>query len=81
MTRCSGPADWCNGSSRRQRDIEVLAVTDGEASHPLSAAARAIDLAAVRTGEVVTSLRHLGWDQPEVTRLGIPDGHVDGIRR
>jgi len=56
--------------------LEVLAVTDGEASHPLSAEARAIDLAAVRSGEVVTSLGHLGWDQPKVTRLGIPDGYV-----
>ncbi len=56
--------------------IEVLAVTDGEASHPDSATARAIDLAAVRSDEVVASLRHLGWDRPEVTRLGIPDGRV-----
>ena len=70
-------------------DVEVVAVTDGEASHPLSAAARAIDFAAVRSAEVVTSLGHLGWDQPKVTRLGIPDGHVgqfedevaDAIRR
>jgi LmbE family N-acetylglucosaminyl deacetylase len=60
-------------------DIEVLAITDGEASHPLSAAARAIDLATVRADEVVTSLRRLGWDQPEVTRLGIPDGHVESF--
>jgi LmbE family N-acetylglucosaminyl deacetylase len=60
-------------------DMEVLAVTDGEASHPLSAVARAIDLAAVRTAEVVTALRHLGWDQPKVSRLCIPDGHVDAF--
>jgi LmbE family N-acetylglucosaminyl deacetylase len=57
-------------------DIEILALTDGEASHPLSATARTIDLAAVRASEVLTSLGHLGWDRPEVTRLGIPDGHV-----
>ena len=56
--------------------MEVLAVTDGEASHPLSAAARALDMAAVRSAEVVTSLGRLGWDQPKVTRLSIPDGHV-----
>ncbi len=57
-------------------EMEVLAVTDGEASHPRSSAARTIDLAAVRSAEVVTSLGHLGWDQPDVTRLSIPDGHV-----
>ena len=69
--------------------MELLAITDGEASHPLSSAARDIDLAAVRSAEVVTSLGQLGWGQPDVTRLSIPDGHVgqfeddvaDAIRR
>jgi len=57
-------------------DIQVLAVTDGEGSHPRSPAARAIDLVGLRTVEVVTALGQLGWDRPEVTRLGIPDGRV-----
>ena len=57
-------------------EIQVLAVTDSEGSHPRSPAARAIDLAGLRTAEVVTALGYLGWDRAEVTRLGIPDGHV-----
>jgi LmbE family N-acetylglucosaminyl deacetylase len=57
-------------------DVQVLAVTDGEGSHPGSSSARAIDLTGLRAAEVVTAFGHLGWDRPGVTRLGIPDGHV-----
>lgn len=57
-------------------DIQVLAVSDGEGSHPRPPAVRAVDLAGLRAAEVVTAFGHLGWDRPEVTRLGLPDGHV-----
>jgi LmbE family N-acetylglucosaminyl deacetylase len=56
--------------------VEVVAVTDGEASHPRSSVAATLDLPAVRARETETALRRLGWDKPAVTRLGLPDGHV-----
>jgi LmbE family N-acetylglucosaminyl deacetylase len=56
--------------------VEIIAVTDGEASHPRSRAAAALDLPAVRARESEKALRRLGWDRPAITRLGLPDGHV-----
>jgi LmbE family N-acetylglucosaminyl deacetylase len=56
--------------------VEVIAVTDGEASHPHSSRAASIDLPAVRARETETALRRLGWDKPAITRLGLADGHV-----
>lgn len=61
--------------------VEIVAVTDGEASHPHSAVAPGLDLAARRSRETVTALRRLGWDTPVVTRLHLPDGDVATRRR
>jgi LmbE family N-acetylglucosaminyl deacetylase len=61
--------------------VEVIAVTDGEASHPLSRAATALELPAVRARETEVALRRLGWDKPVITRLQLPDGHVAERRR
>lgn len=56
--------------------IEVIAVTDGEASHPHSEVVRALDFASVRSRETREALRRLGWEKPAVTRLHLPDGKV-----
>jgi LmbE family N-acetylglucosaminyl deacetylase len=61
--------------------VEVIAVTDGEASHPCSAVAPGLELAKVRARETDLALRRLGWDDPVITRLGLPDGRVDETRR
>ena len=54
----------------------LVAVTDGDASHPASTTVRPAELAARRRLESVEGLRRLGLT-PEVTvRLGLPDGHV-----
>ena len=55
--------------------LEVIAVSDGEASHPL-AAGQGIDLRAIRRQETAEALRRLGWRRPTVTRLGLPDGQI-----
>ncbi len=60
----------------RGTEIELLAVTDGEASHPGSSAAQRRALCRIRPRESVTALRRLGCRAPLVTRLGIPDGRV-----
>lgn len=56
----------------RLRDVpvDVVAVTDGEASHPGRAG-----LAAVRIAEQTAALRALGVGEP-AERLGLPDGRV-----
>ncbi len=52
--------------------VEVLAVTDGEASNPGGSVAPA-DLAALRVAETEAALTALGLPAA-VTRLGLPDG-------
>ncbi|MCU1363507.1 MAG: hypothetical protein JWM55_1335 [Acidimicrobiaceae bacterium] len=61
--------------------VEVVSVTDGESSHPNSQIAREIDIAAIRRRESELALRRLGWDQPLITFLGLPDGDVASHRR
>lgn len=53
--------------------IRVIAVTDGEASHP---GADSAALARRRTDESTAALRILGAHTAEVVRLGIPDTKV-----
>lgn len=60
--------------------VEVVAVTDGEASHPRSKVATTLDLARMRSGETREALRRLGCDEPLVTRLHLPDGDVAARR-
>jgi LmbE family N-acetylglucosaminyl deacetylase len=56
--------------------VEVVAVTDGEASHPAAATLTARRLASLRAEESDVALRRLGWRQPTVTRLRLPDGEL-----
>jgi LmbE family N-acetylglucosaminyl deacetylase len=56
--------------------LHVVAVTDGEASHPGSTVAKNMDLRSVRAAECRDALHRLGWSAPRVTRLGLPDGEV-----
>ena len=55
--------------------IAVIAVTDGEASHP-EARAQGHDLAATRALEAQVALERLGCDAARIKRLGLPDGAV-----
>jgi LmbE family N-acetylglucosaminyl deacetylase len=55
-------------------EMVVVAVTDGEASHP--GVSNSHDLAARRIGETRTALHRLGCDSVRVQRLGLPDGSV-----
>lgn len=54
----------------------VVAVTDGEASHPGSPDWPPARLRAQRSHETVAALACLGLAQPRIERLGIPDGGV-----
>ena len=56
--------------------LHVLAVTDGEASHPLSTVAARLDLRATRSAERAEALSRLGWSAPDITPVRIPDGRV-----
>jgi len=56
--------------------IEVVAVTDGEGSHPGSRSITAAELARVRTTEDETALRRLGLGSVDRQRLGFRDGRV-----
>jgi LmbE family N-acetylglucosaminyl deacetylase len=56
--------------------IEIIAVTDGEASHPDSLFAGKTELGSIRTDESVEALRRIGCPDAVVRRLGLPDGHV-----
>lgn len=57
------------------REAGVVAVTDGEASHPGSGLWSAQQLAAVRRAETAEALARLGLTSPAL-RLGLPDGGV-----
>ncbi len=61
--------------------VEVVSVTDGEASHPNSHMVRGTDLARIRRRESQEALRRLGWENPTLTPLGLPDGDVKAHRR
>lgn len=60
--------------------VEVLAVTDGERSHPHSKAVLPGELASRRSDESQEALRRLGWGEPVISRLRIPDGEVQTHR-
>lgn len=59
--------------------IEILAVTDGECSHPRATAARIERLRDTRTSESELALGRLGLIDPAITRLGLPDGRVADV--
>jgi LmbE family N-acetylglucosaminyl deacetylase len=56
--------------------VEVIAVTDGEASHPGSTRHTRQELGALRRSELRAALAALGADPEGVHHLGLPDGHV-----
>ena len=56
--------------------VEIIAVTDGEGSHPGSPAAAGTDLRSSRAAERTEALRRLGHRPPPVLRLGLPDAAV-----
>jgi LmbE family N-acetylglucosaminyl deacetylase len=56
--------------------VEVVGVTDGEASHPNSSVASTLNLPRVRSDEAREALGRLGWRSPLVTRLHLSDGAV-----
>jgi LmbE family N-acetylglucosaminyl deacetylase len=60
--------------------VEIVAVTNGEASHPSSEVAATLDLPAIRAHESRVALQRLGWDQPVITQLHLPDGQVSDHR-
>ncbi|WP_431256941.1 PIG-L deacetylase family protein [Roseateles chitinivorans] len=60
--------------------VEVIGVTDGDASHPGSTNWTPERLAARRRLERLRGLRHLGIRAP-VHSLGLPDGRVDSHER
>ncbi len=62
------------------REVMVVSVTDGEASHPGSTRWPAEALRRARAAERVAALRRLGLARPRVERLGLADGAVDGER-
>ena len=56
--------------------LRVVAVTDGEASHPGLAAAARAQLARQRAEERTAALEELGAGATEVIRLGLPDADL-----
>ncbi|XVV16952.1 PIG-L deacetylase family protein [Actinoplanes sp. CA-131856] len=58
-------------------DVGLVAVTDGEASHPGSAVHTPERLAAIRREETAEAMARLGLGESTVVRLGQPDGGVD----
>jgi LmbE family N-acetylglucosaminyl deacetylase len=56
--------------------VTIVAVTDGEASHPGSATWTRARLQEVRPDETMAALAALGLDEVPVTRLELPDGSV-----
>lgn len=65
------------GLLARLRRAEVVAVTDGDASHPDSRVYDRATLARLRRAETTRALVRLGLGAPRVHRLGQPDGGVD----
>lgn len=59
-----------------QVPVSVIAVTDGEASHPGSATWTRTRLQSVRPDETMAALTMLGLADVPVTRLHLPDGGV-----
>jgi len=61
------------------RDVVVVVVTDGGASHPTSTRLSRADLVRVRDQELRQGLSSLGLDPRKLRTLGIPDGGVEMI--
>jgi LmbE family N-acetylglucosaminyl deacetylase len=65
-------------------DVRIVAVTDGEASHPGSDVYAATELARIRARESSVAHHALGLGRCTVEQLGVPDGcvaeHEDQLR-
>jgi LmbE family N-acetylglucosaminyl deacetylase len=57
-------------------EVEVVAVTDGEASSVPAGTGGRTDLGRLRRQESTAALTRLGWPRPTISRLGLPDGSV-----
>ena len=66
-----GAAGLMTVAAERSIPIEIIAVTEGEVSHP----ANGIDISELRAQERHNALERLGV-RPTIHRLGIPDGSV-----
>ncbi|MBA2415148.1 MAG: PIG-L family deacetylase [Geodermatophilaceae bacterium] len=67
--------------SARGATVEVVAITDGEASHPDSGSLTPERLAVLRRKESLAALGVLGLGAATVHRLGVGDGAVTGEER
>jgi LmbE family N-acetylglucosaminyl deacetylase len=64
----------------REIPVLIVAVTDGEASHPRSEVTMHRDLGALRAKETFEALQRLGWENPRITHLHLPDGKISQRR-
>jgi LmbE family N-acetylglucosaminyl deacetylase len=71
-----GAAGLLQGFLPQRVPIEIISVTDGEASHPDSAAICRTDLRSIRAHERDEALRRIGCLNPVIRQLGLPDGRV-----
>lgn len=71
---------WLAAQADADREVVFVTATDGEASHPGSPTITPDELRARRPGELLEALSRLGFDQPDVRRLELPDGGLDGCR-
>ena len=65
---------WLSGQTGR--DVRFVTATDGEASHPGSPTVTPDYLRARRPSELLAALARLGFAEPDVVRLGLPDGEL-----
>lgn len=73
---CGGVLAWAARTGRR---AEVLFLTDGEGSHPGSAAFPPRQLAKVRAGEAMSAAALLGIPSGNIDFLHLPDGSLAGM--
>lgn len=70
---CGGLLQWL---AAEQREVLLVAVTDGGASHPGSPLWPTRRLMAARRQETYEAWSVLGWDAPQQVRAGLDDGAV-----
>jgi LmbE family N-acetylglucosaminyl deacetylase len=73
---CAGLLAW--GASHGRR-VEVLFLTNGEASHPGSAVVPAIQLGQIRMREAMEASAHLGVPASNLDFMHLPDGSLPGM--
>jgi LmbE family N-acetylglucosaminyl deacetylase len=73
---CGGLLAWAATHGRR---VEILFLTDGEASHPGSAVVPAIQLGKIRMREAIDAATHLGVSSGSLDFMHLPDGSLPGM--